>query len=139
MRPLAIIPAYNESDILPAVLKHLDEQGCDVYVLDNWSTDLSPDFISGLGPNVERWPAERPAMYDWTGILRRIEEIALERGAGRWVILHDADEIRRAPEQWPTFRLGCSAGSTRGTSGGRAESPQRAPGLRREWGTNGAR
>ena len=42
MRPLAIIPAYNESDILPAVLKHLDEQGCDVYVLDNWSTDLSP-------------------------------------------------------------------------------------------------
>ena len=45
MRPLAIIPVYNESDILPAVLKHLDQQGCDVYVLDNWSTDLSPDFI----------------------------------------------------------------------------------------------
>ena len=105
MRPLAIIPVFNESDILPAVLKHLDQQGCDVYVLDNWSTDLSPEFISGLGTNVERWPAERPAMYDWTGILRRIEEIALEQGAGRWVILHDADEIRRAPEQWPGLNL----------------------------------
>ena len=105
MRPLAIIPAYNESDILPAVLKHLDQQGCDVYVLDNWSIDLSPDFISGLGPNVERWPAERPAIYDWTGILHRVEEIALERGSGRWVILHDADEIRRAPEAWPGLNL----------------------------------
>jgi glycosyltransferase involved in cell wall biosynthesis len=105
MRPLAIIPVYNESDIIPAVLGHLDQQGCDVYVLDNWSTDLSPEFISRLGSNVERWPAECPATYDWTGILRRVEEIALERGAGRWVILHDADEIRRAPDRWQGFNL----------------------------------
>jgi glycosyltransferase involved in cell wall biosynthesis len=110
MRPLAIIPVFNESDILPAVLKHLEQQGCDVYVLDNWSTDLSPEFLSALGANVERWPAERPAMYDWTGILRRIEEVALERGASRWVILHDADEIRRAPEQWTGLSLAQALG-----------------------------
>lgn len=105
MRPLAIIPVYNESDILPAVLKHLDQQGCDVYLLDNWSTDLPPEFISSLATNYERWPAEHPTMYDWTGILCRIEEIALDRGVGRWVMLHDADEIRRAPEQWPRLNL----------------------------------
>ncbi len=45
---------------------------------------------------VERWPAEPPTVYDWTGILKRCEEIALEHcGTGRWVMVNDADEIRR--------------------------------------------
>jgi glycosyltransferase involved in cell wall biosynthesis len=105
MRPLAIIPIYNEADILPAVLTHLEQQGCDVYVLDNWSTDLSHELVTRLGDNVERWPAERPTNYEWTAILTRIEEIALERGKGRWVILHDADEIRRVPTDWSTLTL----------------------------------
>ena len=105
MRPLAIIPAYNEADILPAVLRHLDDQGCDVYVLDNWSTDWSADILARLGSNIERWPAERPDLYEWTDILTRIEEIALERGRGRWVILHDADEIRRVPSHWSTLTI----------------------------------
>lgn len=100
MRPLAIIPVYNEADILPAVLRHLEQQGCDAYLLDNWSTDLSPDLLARLGQNVERWPAERPTLYEWTAILTRVEEIALEKGQGRWVILHDADEIRRVPHDW---------------------------------------
>jgi hypothetical protein len=99
MRPLAIIPVYNESDILPAVLKHLEQQGCDVHILDNWSTDLASGFTSGRG---ERWPHECPTTYDWTGILRRIEEIA-QGAPGRWVMLHDADEIRRAPAGWGTL------------------------------------
>lgn len=114
MRPLAIIPVYNEADILPAVLKHLESQGCDVYLLDNWSTDSISSIHSDGIPTIysqapfeaipsirfERWPAERPTMYDWTAILRKIEDIALEKGKGRWVILHDADEIRRAPESY---------------------------------------
>lgn len=104
-RPLAIIPVYNEADILPAVLRHLDHQGCDVFVLDNWSTDLTPELLAMLDGRIERWPAERPTIYDWTGILKRIEEIALERGQGRWVILHDADEIRRVPNDWSTLTL----------------------------------
>lgn len=105
MRPLAIIPVYNEADILPAVLRHLEQQGCDVYVLDNWSTDLSPEILSLVEKNVERWPAERPTMYEWTAILTRIEEIALEKGRGRWVILHDADEIRRVPSGWASLTI----------------------------------
>src|SRR5437868_1542812 len=104
-RSLAIIPVYNEADILPAVLRHLEHQGCDVYILDNWSTDWTSELLSSIGSNIERWPAERPALYDWTAILRRIEEIALERGRGRWVILHDADEIRRVPSDWATLTL----------------------------------
>ncbi len=105
VRPLAIIPAYNEADILPAVLRHLEQQGCDVYVLDNWSTDLSSDILAHLGTNIERWPAERPDLYEWSDILTRIEEIAIERGRGRWVILHDADEIRRVPADWASLTM----------------------------------
>jgi glycosyltransferase involved in cell wall biosynthesis len=105
MRPLAIIPAYNEADILPAVLRHLERQGCDIYVLDNWSTDLSPDLLAHLGQNIERWPSERPTLYEWSDILTHIEEIALERGRGRWVIFHDADEIRRVPGDWGTLTI----------------------------------
>ncbi len=104
-RPLAIIPVYNEADILPAVLRHLERQDCDVFVLDNWSTDLTPELLAMLDGKSERWPAERPTVYDWTGILKRIAEIALERGKGRWVILHDADEIRRVPNEWSTLTL----------------------------------
>jgi hypothetical protein len=105
MRPLAIMPVYNEADILPAVLRHLEHQGCDVYILDNWSTDWSPELLSIAGNDIERWPADRPTMYDWTAILKRIEEIAVERAKGRWVILHDADEIRRVPNDWATLTL----------------------------------
>jgi glycosyltransferase involved in cell wall biosynthesis len=105
MRPLAIISIYNEADILPAVLRHLEQQGCDVYVLDNWSTDLSPELVSQLGNNVERWPAERPTMFQLTDILKRVEEVALEKGKGRWVINHDADEIRRVPAGWGCLTL----------------------------------
>src|SRR5580704_5959583 len=100
MRPLAIIPVYNEADILPAVLDHLEQQGCDVFVLDNWSTDLSPELLSRLEGKRERWPAEPSGLFELGKILTRIEEIALEKGRGRWIILHDADEIRRVPNEW---------------------------------------
>lgn len=108
MRPLAIIPVYNEADILPAVLRHLEAQGCDVYLLDNWSTDAPLTNVLLMLRNhhdadYELWPESEPKFYDWTGILKRIEEIALEHGRGRWVMLHDADEIRRSP--WPDVTL----------------------------------
>lgn len=108
-RPLAIIPVYNEADILPGVLRHLEREGCDVYLLDNWSTDADPmeGALAATGGRptftVERWPAECPKFYDWTGILKRIEEIAIEHGRGRWCMLHDADEIRRS--RWSTVTL----------------------------------
>lgn len=98
--PLAIIPVYNEYDILPAVIQHLKSQGCDVHIIDNWSSDLPNNFEELYEVTSERWPNEKPTKYDWTGILKRIEEVALERGQGRWVIFHDADEIRRPPTQF---------------------------------------
>jgi hypothetical protein len=94
--PLAIVPCYNEADILAWALRHLIDQDCEVHVIDNWSTDGS-DEIAGRYCTVEKWPITGPLdIYDWTGILKRIEEVAL-RHPERWIIFNDADEIRRAP------------------------------------------
>jgi glycosyltransferase involved in cell wall biosynthesis len=96
VRPLAIVACFNEADILAWTLKHLIDQGCEVHVIDNWSTDGS-DEIAGRYGTVEKWPQTGPIdIYDWTGILKRIEEVALKH-PGRWIIFNDADEIRRAP------------------------------------------
>ncbi len=102
MKPLAIIPVFNEADILPWTIKHLKEQGCEVYVLDNWSRDGSTHKAFLADCEFEHWPAEPQDVYDWTGILKRCEEIAIEQcGSGRWVMVNDADEIRRSPDTLP--------------------------------------
>jgi len=104
MKPLAIIPVYNEADVLPWTISHLHEQGCQVHLIDNWSTDgligyyRQCSWQNDRGDlEIELWPPSGPLpIYDWTGILMRIEEVAFAN-QGRWVILHDADEIRRTP------------------------------------------
>lgn len=103
---LAIIPVYNEADILPGVLRHLHSQGVDTCVIDNWSTDgLSPEDVVGTNGQwiswIERFPDHPVHIYQWERILRRVEEVALEySGQYDWMMLHDADEIRRGPVEW---------------------------------------
>jgi len=63
----------------------------------------------GLHDWQEKWPpwerrASVPGLYDWTGLLQRVEEVA-QRFPGRWIIHHDADEIRRAPAALPGATL----------------------------------
>lgn len=104
MNPLVIIPVYNEMDILPQVVDHLHEQGCEVHVLNNWSTDIqnSSDIKAD---SIEVWPSEPPSFYNWSGILRRVEIIAFEKGQDRWVMLCDADEIRRSCKEFGNMSL----------------------------------
>ncbi len=102
MKPLAIVPLYNDGDIAPDIFEHLLWQGCAVHVVDNWSVDGGFEWCADLAKRnpdftLERWPESGPLpIYDWTGILKRIEEIGMAN-QGRWIILHDADEIRRPP------------------------------------------
>jgi glycosyltransferase involved in cell wall biosynthesis len=102
MKVLAIIPVYNEADILPAVLTHLHEQGVDTYVIDNWSTDGADFWGIGHLPGLigyEKFPNTPVHVYQWERILRRVEEVALEHSEEYdWMMLHDADEIRRPPK-----------------------------------------
>jgi hypothetical protein len=99
-RPLAIVATYNDRDIIVANVAKLLDDGIDVHVLDNWSTDGTFELLQGAtrpGLVVERFPADGPPPhYEWAAILGAKERIA-RRHAGRWIIHHDSDEIRCSP------------------------------------------
>ena len=106
---IAIIAAYNEADIISPVIGHLVENGVDVYLIDNHSTDGTVNEASRwLGKGllqIEKFPkvrGEGSHPFDWTALLRRKEELAQQLDA-HWFLHHDADEIREAP--WPGMSL----------------------------------
>src|SRR5215475_9853081 len=111
-RVVAVISAFNEEDIISAVIGHLVENGIDVYLIDNHSTDdTTKEASQWLGRGllqIERFPpslpsrCETPGPFDWSGILRRKEKLATELSAD-WLIHHDADEFRESP--WPGLTL----------------------------------
>jgi glycosyltransferase involved in cell wall biosynthesis len=100
--PLAILSAFNEEDVIKEVVEDLLEQGCELVVLDNWSTDGTWEILRKLqhiSPSrlsVERFPTSPVVRSSWVDILARKEEIALQH-AGRWILHSDADELRRSP------------------------------------------
>ncbi|MCA1644633.1 MAG: glycosyltransferase [Chloroflexi bacterium] len=106
-RVAAIVPTFNEADVIAHTLQYLIDDGIDVYVVDNRSTDATVEIVrqfEGKGLlGVERFPAEpAPKTYDLRAILGRIEELVVPLEHD-WVMLHDADERRRGP--WPGVGL----------------------------------
>jgi hypothetical protein len=106
-RVTAVMTAYNEEDIIEASLDRLIEQGIDVHVTDNWSTDSTFDrAASRLGrgvSGVERYPPDGPSpTYRWEALIRRVEEVAATVDAD-WIVHHDVDEVRMPP--WPGASL----------------------------------
>jgi glycosyltransferase involved in cell wall biosynthesis len=106
-RVVALIPTYNEADIIRSSLRYLTAQNIEVYLVDNWSTDgtfeLARDFLHQGVIGIERFPAGGPVpTYEWRSILRRIEAVA-ESIPADWFLFHDADERRQSP--WPELDL----------------------------------
>lgn len=109
---LAIMPAFNEGDVIAHAIRDLVESGIDVYLLDNASTDdtvaqAEPFLGRGL-VRVERFPdgsdagARAEREYVWREILARAESIAVEQGYD-WTIFTNPDEFRESP--WPDTTL----------------------------------
>jgi SAM-dependent methyltransferase len=100
--PLALLALYNEADCIEQVVRDWLVQGCDLHIIDNWSTDASWDILSRLAADapgriiLERYPETPSPHYEWRDILRRKEAIAAQH-PGRWIIHTDADELRRSP------------------------------------------
>jgi len=99
---LAILASFNDGDIIRETVKHLLSQGVRVHLIDNWSTDGSIEKLKGINISVEMYPQSPIAVYNWTGILQRKEEIA-SRIQAHWYIHTDADEVRESP--WPGVNL----------------------------------
>jgi hypothetical protein len=98
MRVVAILAAYNERRFIGGCLDHFHEQGVETYLIDNCSEDETVAIAEQrLGHGligIERYP--RDGVYDWRGILRRKEELAVELDAD-WFIHADPDEVRLPP------------------------------------------
>jgi len=97
MRALAIIPAFNEADIIGWSVRHLVEQGLAVHVIDCESTDDTVRIARHAGGAVERYPV-KDGRVSWRRILQHAEELANDSSRfHHWIMLQDADEIRRSP------------------------------------------
>jgi len=106
-RVVAFMTAYNEADIIIPSISYLINQGIEVYLIDNWSTDNTYELASQLlGKGligIEKYPANGPSpYYDLERLLGRVEVLASEFNAD-WFIHHDVDEIRESP--WPGVNL----------------------------------
>jgi hypothetical protein len=106
-RVVAIMPTFNEADIIVPSLESLIEEGLEVYLLDNWSTDgterLASRFLGRGLLGIERFPPEGPRpRYELRRTLQRVAELA-ESIEADWIVANDADEVRRSP--WPGVTL----------------------------------
>lgn len=98
MRVVAILAVRNEEHYLERCFRHLREQGLHVAVIDNESTDRTPEIIRSLAPGllVHHEVHPYPGYYNWQSILRRKESLAREIEAD-WFMHLDADEIPESP------------------------------------------
>jgi hypothetical protein len=107
-RIVAILPPFNEEDVIGSVIQHYVDDGVEVYLIDNCSTDgtveIARQWLGNGVIRIERFPddvggSDRARKeYMWGEILRRNEVLAAELGAD-WYIRADADEFREGP--WP--------------------------------------
>jgi glycosyltransferase involved in cell wall biosynthesis len=106
VRVVAIIAAYNEADIIGAVVGDLIAQGLTVYLIDHGSSDdtaAEASHFLGRGLlHIERFPDDDAGRFVWGRILQRKQELAAELD-GDWFIHCDADELRESP--WPATSL----------------------------------
>lgn len=99
---LAIMHVFNEQDIIGDTVKHLLEQGIDVHIIDNWSTDDTYKIIRSLASaskrvSYERYPDKPNKKFELAKLLARVTEVAKDKQEYKWIMLNDADEIRWSP------------------------------------------
>ncbi len=105
MRIVVLLAARNEERTLDTCLRHYSDQGIDCYVIDDGSSDRTPEIIDRhLGRGLigaERRPHR--VRFDWRDLLERKERLAGSLDAD-WFIHADPDEIRSSPRPGETLR-----------------------------------
>lgn len=115
IRPLALICVRNEAVHIERCIRHFLESGCDVYLIDNDSTDgtldLARQFLGHGVIDIQRLP--------WTGIFSLTKQLDAKRAiieASRhdWVVHADADEWLVSPIEGQTLAEALSAADAEG-------------------------
>lgn len=111
-RALAVMPAYNEADVIFHAIGALVSEGVDVYLIDHNSTDATVAAATAwLGRGLVRierfpedagYPARNREEMVWRDILRRVQDVSRAVPAD-WYLFVNADEFREAP--WPGVTL----------------------------------
>ena len=118
-RVTAIIPTFNEVDIICSTVDRLLGDQIDVVVVDNWSTDgtyeaLAARYKTSPAFRLERYPEAGPSpRFELKAILGRIDDLAAQSDAD-WIIRQDADEIRESPWTDLNFRDALFTAQSRG-------------------------
>lgn len=104
MRVVAILTAYNEERFIATCLEHLWQQGVEVYLIDNGSTDRTVTIAEralnrGL-IGIETFP--RHGMFSLRPLLERTEQLASLLDAD-WFMHADVDEIHLPPRSNQTL------------------------------------
>jgi len=90
-----MLPVYNEEDIIEEVVEHLLDQGLELVVLDNGSTDRTYEICKKIENknllNISQFKTSTYA-YEWDSILRTLYDMALVHSPD-WVIRSDSDEF----------------------------------------------
>lgn len=98
MRIVALLTVRNEVRYLKKSLEHLYNQGVDVCVIDNGSTDKTVEIAENFRKKnvirIENFPYN--GSFELKPILENEERLSKEIDAD-WFIHHDADEIRQSP------------------------------------------
>ena len=102
-RVIALVGAYNEEDVIVPLIEHMNAQGVEVCLPDNWSTDqtaakASQHLNRGV-TSILKFPASGPIQtHEWRSMLKKKAELSRELEAD-WFIRLDPDEIREPA--WP--------------------------------------
>lgn len=93
---LAVVPVFNEIDIIRETIQKLRIQQLNVHVIDNWSDDGSYELIMSMAEvdsriTVERFPQSPSKNYLWEQILQLIEHVGYQSKCD-WILHVDADE-----------------------------------------------
>ena len=92
--------AYNEADIIRPTVQRLIAEGIEVHLVDNWSTDGTPELVEDLLGHgllaIDRFPAGgRPERYEWERLLGHTADVAAPLPHD-WCVHHDVDQRRDA-------------------------------------------
>jgi hypothetical protein len=98
MRLIALLTTFNEERFIAACLQHLIQQGAEVCLIDNESTDrtvtIAREFLGRGLIDIQTMP--RAGVFDLTAILAHKEWLAATLEAD-WFLNVDADEFHMSP------------------------------------------